>query len=163
MLLLSSFANLYCAQTKLTETQKLAATCKVWGYLKYYHPNVADGSKNWDEQLFEFYHKLKKHKPKRIFISYWKTGLTSQGEVKGNKATKAESKVEYFNKNFNLSWIRDSKVFSKNLSKKLKFIEENRYQGKQYYVQYDLDRSFCNLKMKLNIQILNGQIKIYVF
>jgi hypothetical protein len=34
------------AQSQLTETQKLAATCKIWGYLKYYHPKVADGSKN---------------------------------------------------------------------------------------------------------------------
>ena len=39
-------------QVKLTETKKLAATSKVWGFLKYYHPQVAKGNYNWDNQLF---------------------------------------------------------------------------------------------------------------
>ena len=43
----------YSFSKPINETQKLAATAKIWGFLKYYHPNVADGSKNWDEQLFQ--------------------------------------------------------------------------------------------------------------
>ena len=39
------------SQSKLSETEKLASLCKVWGFLKYYHPNVAKGNFNWDEQL----------------------------------------------------------------------------------------------------------------
>ena len=44
----------------LTEIQKLAATCKVWGFLKYYHPKVAKGDFNWDNQLFEILPKIEK-------------------------------------------------------------------------------------------------------
>lgn len=35
------------------ETQRLYILCKVWGFLKYHHPDVANGNYNWDEQLFE--------------------------------------------------------------------------------------------------------------
>lgn len=31
---------------------------KVWGYLKYYHPNVAKGEYNWDYELFRALHKV---------------------------------------------------------------------------------------------------------
>src|SRR5690606_41000441 len=35
------------------QVQNLFSLCRIWGFLKYYHPNVSDGSLNWDEQLFE--------------------------------------------------------------------------------------------------------------
>jgi hypothetical protein len=52
-------------QSKITENQKLIATCKVWGFLKYYHPKVANGEVNWDNQLLDVLQKLIKHKPKK--------------------------------------------------------------------------------------------------
>ena len=55
------------SQNALTETQKLVATCKVWGFLKYYHPKVANGEKNWDQQLFEVLPKIKQAKSKEEF------------------------------------------------------------------------------------------------
>lgn len=121
-------------QIKLTETQKLATTCKVWGYLKYYHPNVADGSKNWDEQLFTILPQVQKAQTKEelsLVLEKWVDGL---GEVKKIAPILAPKDIEYFDKNFDLSWINNDKLFSKNLSKKLKFIEENRFQGDQFYV-----------------------------
>jgi C-terminal processing protease CtpA/Prc len=41
--------------------------------------------------------------------------------------------VEYFDKNFDLSWFKNN-IFSKKLTQKLKFIEENRFQGSQHYI-----------------------------
>src|SRR4051812_32657766 len=40
------------AQTSFNDTGKLASLCKVWGMLKYYHPEVATGKMNWDSVLF---------------------------------------------------------------------------------------------------------------
>src|SRR5580704_12294774 len=31
-----------------TQTARLAIYCKVWGFIKYHHPNVAGGTINWD-------------------------------------------------------------------------------------------------------------------
>lgn len=121
----------------ITETQKLAATCKVWGFLKYYHPNVADGSKNWDEQLFQILPKVEEAKTAEAYSLVIENWITSLGEVKEYKAPESTSKKEYFDKNFDLSWFSKNDLFSKSLSKKLKFIEENRIQGKQFYYTSD--------------------------
>ena len=35
------------------DTTKWAVTCRVWGLLKYYHPNVAAGNFDWDKVLID--------------------------------------------------------------------------------------------------------------
>lgn len=125
------------AETKLTETIKLATTCKVWGFLKYYHPQVANGSKNWDEQLFTILPQVEQAQTKEEFSTILEKWIDSQGEVKTYKASSPDPKTEYFTKNLDFKWVDNSKVFSKTLSKKLKFIEKNRLQGKQHYYTSD--------------------------
>lgn len=127
------------AQEKLYETQKFSTTCKIWGFLKYYHPNVGDGSENWDEQLFAILPQVEQAQTKEEFSIVLENWIASLGEVKEYKTSKRDQKVEYFIKNLDLSWIDNSKIFSKSLSKKLKFIEENRYQGKQFYIDDEED------------------------
>jgi C-terminal processing protease CtpA/Prc len=127
------------AQEKIHETQKLSTTCKIWGFLKYYHPNVGDGRENWDEQLFAILPQVEKAQTKEEFSMVLENWIASLGEVKEYKTSKRDQKVEYFTKNLDFSWIDNSKIFSKSLSKKLKFIEENRYQGKQFYIDYEED------------------------
>lgn len=133
LLLLLVVAQTAFSSNNLTENQKLAATCKVWGFLKYYHPNVADGSKNWDEQLFIILPQIEKAQTKEDFSLVLENWIVSQGEVKEIAKITQPKDVEYFDKNFDLSWIDKNKLFSKNLSKKLRFIENNRIQNKQYY------------------------------
>lgn len=122
----------------ITETQKLAATCKVWGFLKYYHPNVTGGSKNWDEQLFQILPKIEEAQTSEALSLVIENWIDSLGEIKKQETIKSAVKKEYFDKNFDLSWLNKNDLFSKSLSKKLKFIEENRIQGKQYYVNFEL-------------------------
>ncbi len=127
-------SNLTFAQNKLSETEKIAATSKVWGFLKYYHPQVADGKYNWDKQLFDILPKVKnapnKEQLSQIFIGW----IESLGKVK--KCNKCEQKQssQYFDKNFNLSWFYDTNVFTSKLSQTLKNIEINRHQGKKHYI-----------------------------
>ncbi|SHL43565.1 S41 family peptidase [Flavobacterium saccharophilum] len=136
----------------ITETQKLAATCKVWGFLKYYHPNVADGSKNWDEQLFQILPKVEEAQTAEAFSLVIENWITSLGEVKAYKISTPTSKKEYFDKNFDLSWFSKNDLFSKSLSKKIKFIEENRIQVKQYYVDFELNTGKVPLQFNNEIK-----------
>ena len=136
LLLLVVLSQIVFCQTKLTETQKLSATCKVWGFLKYYHPKVADGSKNWDEQLFTILPQVEKAQTKEEFSLILESWIDSLGEVKAIAPIIPRKDIDYFDKNFDLSWINKNKLFSKNLSMKLKFIENNRFQGDQYYIDY---------------------------
>ncbi|UZF07411.1 hypothetical protein D9O39_02430 [Riemerella anatipestifer] len=55
LFLILIFGNLVHAQEKLTRIEKLATTSKVWGFLKYYHPQVAKGNYNWMSNFLKFY------------------------------------------------------------------------------------------------------------
>lgn len=125
----------FCFSKPITETQKLAATCKVWGFLKYYHPNVAKGNFNWDDQLFKVLPKIEEAKTDIQFSNVIEKWINSLGKVKAYKAELPNEEIDYFDKNFDLSWTQNTVLFSKSLCQKLKFIEQNRIQGKQYYVE----------------------------
>lgn len=122
------------AQSSLSETDKLAATAKVWGFLKYYHPNVAGGKYNWDAQLFEVLPKVKNAPDKEGLSQVYIDWIDKLGEVKKCKKCDFEVDGEYFNRNFNLNWIENNQLFSIELTEKLKYIEENRFQGKHHYI-----------------------------
>jgi len=86
----------------ITETQKLAATCKVWGFLKYYHPNVANGNFDWDEQLFKILPKVEEAKTDIEFSNTIEKWINSLGKVKAYKAEILNEEIDYFDKNFDL-------------------------------------------------------------
>lgn len=123
------------ANYTLTENQKLSATCKIWGFLKYYHPAVASGNFNWDQQLFKILPKVEDAKTDMEFSHVMEKWIASLGKVKAYKSEISNEEIEYFDKNFDLSWTQSTKFFSKELSEKLKFIEQNKIIGKQYYVE----------------------------
>ena len=69
------------AQDKISESEKLISTAKVWGFLKYYHPNVADGTYNWDQQLFDVLPKIKEAKTKQEYSEVLVNWINSLGEI----------------------------------------------------------------------------------
>ena len=118
------------------QVEKLVSLCKVWGFLKYYHPKVAAGEFNWDEKLFEILPKIELAKNKKEFSTVMEQWIERLGKVDavGNKIVK--KKVDYFDKNFDLSWIEKNQLFSKNLQQKLRFVEKNRIVSNQHYVEF---------------------------
>ena len=88
-------------QTKITETEKLAATCKVWGFLKYYHPVVAAGKTNWDEKFFEVLPKIENAKTKEAYSIVIEKWIDDLGTVSVNKPLADDQKRDIFIK----TWI----------------------------------------------------------
>ena len=133
ILLLSTLicGNTIFAKSELSGTQKLASTAKIWGFLKYYHPEVAKGTFNWDKQLIELLPKVEQATTKEQLSEVYLLWLASLGKI---KKTNAKSGEDYFEKNFDLSWINDSTNFTPELSQKLRFIENNRNQKSNHYV-----------------------------
>ena len=129
------YANIIFAQNNLSETKKLATTVKVWGFLKYYHPSVAVGKYNWDEELLKILSRVENCGNTEQLSQVYLDWINSLGTIK--KCTKCDKKdnIKYFYKNFDLSWTENSKYFNEELSSKLKYIEENRSQRKNYYVR----------------------------
>ena len=138
------FSQTIFSSIKITETEKLAATCKVWGFLKYYHPKVANGEVNWDNQLLEKLPKIEKAQTKEEFSLILENWIDELGPIKEIAPIPTPKDVKFFDKNFDLSWF-NNKVFSRKLSKKLKFIEENRFQSNvEFGPDFDSFKSLKN-------------------
>lgn len=122
------------SQQENFHTKKLESLAQIWGFLKYYHPEVASGNYNWDDEFLTILPKVQQaadiDKLSTTYIE-WIEGL---GEVNPCRKCSQDSKMLYSDKNFDLSWIENDSYFSKELSDKLKYIKNNRYQGKHYYV-----------------------------
>jgi len=132
ILIFFSFTSL---QGQINEVQKLESLCKIWGFLKYYHPEVASGKFNWDEELFNIMPKVRQANDINELSSIYIQWIEDLGEIQPCKNCDKSPKKEYHDKNLNLSWTQDENYFSTELSKKLKFIEENRYQKEHYYIR----------------------------
>lgn len=123
------------AQEVPGQTEKLVQLAKVWGFLKYYHPNVSKGKFDWDEELFRIIPKLENAKNKNEVSTVYINWLESLGKVRNCR--KCEKQITgVFDQNFNLDWISDTSYFNLELTKKLEKIETNRRLGKKHYVDY---------------------------
>lgn len=127
------FLNLHFSAQTLSENQKLESLCKVWGFLKYYHPNVAKGKFNWDQQLFQKIDELENINNKDQLNELYSNWIESLGKTEVCKNCVNDNDKVYFLKNFDLGWMNDQRIFSENVREKLKFIENNRNIGENFY------------------------------
>ncbi|WP_185147193.1 S41 family peptidase [Chryseobacterium sp. KBW03] len=111
----------------------MESLCRVWGFLKYYHPHVAKGNLNWDEQLLQKIDELEYINDKKSLNNLYADWIKSLGDVLPCKECSIKDNKVYFLKNFDLSWMDNSLIFSKELSQKLHDIENNRNLGDNYY------------------------------
>ncbi|PKF74324.1 S41 family peptidase [Chryseobacterium sp. PMSZPI] len=128
------FFSLHFSAQALSETQKLESLCRVWGFLKYYHPNVAKGNLNWDHQLFQKIKELDNIHDKtglNILYSNW---IDDLGKIAPCRVCLKENKEVYFLKNFDLSWIDHPNIFTEDVAQKLHYIQNNRNIGDNYYL-----------------------------
>lgn len=122
-------------EQQLSISQKLHLTAKVWGFLKYYHPNVNEGKINWDQQLVDIIAKLDSVKTKQELSETYIKWIKSLGEVQPCVTCKANNENEYFDKNFDLSWL-ENEIFTSLLIEKLVYIKQNRTQ-RQHFISLD--------------------------
>ena len=106
---------------------------KIWGYLKYYHPNVAEGKYNWDYELFRILPKVidadKSTRDKSLYD--W---IESQGDFKIRDRVKPVA--EEIKVAANLDWITNSNL-SNNLVIQLTNIKNAERKGINRYVSLD--------------------------
>lgn len=134
------------SQNKFTENDKIYTVSKVWGFLKYYHPEIAKGELNWDDEFLRILPSIKSTKSKNELSDLLLGWINSQGKIKNCNSCNRKSKHLYFDKNFDLSWTQDSTMFNNDLSEKLKEIEINRFQGKSQYFSINKKAGNINLE-----------------
>ena len=133
LLILSIFSlNHLTAQQVISETEKLVSLGKIYGFLKYYHTEVGKGSYNWDEEFIKYLPKVLNSTDKQSLSTIYINWIDRLGKI--DICKKCDSDVQYFDKNFDLSWTGDTTLFNNTLTSKLKYIEKNRIQGENFYV-----------------------------
>ncbi|MFV8392788.1 S41 family peptidase [Flavobacterium sp. LB2P6] len=133
LLILICFSfNYLIAQQEVSDTKKLATIAKIYGFLKYYHPEVGKGKYDWDNQFIKYLPQILEANDRESLSKIYNNWINSLGKIE--KCKNCDSDQLLFDKNFNLSWTQDSEVFNTELTAKLKYVEENRFQGENFYV-----------------------------
>lgn len=132
--ILLSFSNAIHSQATYPESEKIANFCKLWGFLKYYHPTVAKGKLDWDKEFTTRIKAVTSIASKQELSKYYSAWIESLGKVK--KCNKCKKEVPgRLNFNLDLIWLNDTTSFTNELIQQLNFILQNRNRGLNYYVQ----------------------------
>jgi C-terminal processing protease CtpA/Prc len=112
----------------------LAAFGKVWGFLKYYHPEVAGGKYNWDTVIVKNYESIVAVRAKQEFNLIISRVIESAGKISACKSCREKFPKEFY-KQPDFSWIHDTSVFNSSVSAKLQYILYNYKPVSNYYVE----------------------------
>jgi len=103
---------------------------RVWGFLKYHHPEIAKGNYNWDYELFRFlpsYLESADDKEREQLIIDW---IDALGDLETCFTCVSTNENAFLKPD--LAWINNQAY---PLQKKLLTIYKNRTQGKNYYTK----------------------------
>lgn len=107
---------------------------KIWGFLKYYHPEVAKGNYNWDYELFRVLPQIANAKNKKERNKLFNRWIDKYGEIKETKDYSISDSSMYSHV-INLDWIYDKKMFGEELVSKFNKIRNAKRNHTHYYIQ----------------------------
>jgi C-terminal processing protease CtpA/Prc len=115
------------------QIDNLSRLARVWGFLKYHHPNVTAGKHQWDYELFRIMPQILRATSSaqaNLVLSNWVENLGSTNlPAKSAKLEQQDLAVEP-----DIKWIYDQSYLGTSLSKELREIYDNRVAGQQFYV-----------------------------
>lgn len=123
----SKISNINLDKNNVENLKKLGL---IWGYLKYYHPSVAEGSYNWDYELFRIYPKIAgvSADQRDKILSDWIKNLGEFQTVKNSEPQNVKMKPD-------LEWITNS-GFSQELTDQLLKLKDAKRPKVNYYVDF---------------------------
>lgn len=104
---------------------------RVWGFLKYYHPEIGKGNYNWDYELVRFlpeYQKVTTTTERDNLLLAW---IDRYGKIEHCRKCEPTSEDSFLKPD--LEWLTATHI-SPDLSEKLLYIQSNRHQGEHYYI-----------------------------
>ncbi|WP_316801948.1 S41 family peptidase [Pedobacter nototheniae] len=107
---------------------------QVWGFLKYYHPAIANGDYNWDNELFRILPTVLKTKNDIEFSSVLEKWIDMTGQIPTCTNCKKLLNHRKIAIEADYGDLFTNQVFTKALKSKLDFIVSNSNNKKHYYV-----------------------------
>jgi carboxyl-terminal processing protease len=117
------------------QTERIAVYSKVWGFLKYHHPNVAGGTINWDSVFIAHIDQVIATKSGAELNTELSAFISAAGPVDNLKTANLTGDI--FIKNHDLSWLEDSSILNKQNRKMLWFIYNHRNRGNNRFVKFN--------------------------
>ena len=117
--------------TKLNEIQKrnVFVLGKVWGFVKYHHPVIAEGKISWDYELFRMLPKIDNKNFDNELVKW----INKLGTFKTTtQKLPKESEIKLLP---NTKWISDTNLISSELSTLLQKVNNADRSDKNYYIQ----------------------------
>ena len=105
---------------------------KIWGFLKYHHPEVGKGQYDWDNELFQFlpeYLQVNDTRQRDETLLRW---IEKYGVLPPCTTCKETSASAYQKPDF--SWVENGNM-STALKEKIKEIYQKRHQGTHHYIR----------------------------
>jgi carboxyl-terminal processing protease len=126
------------------QVNNLIVLCKVWGFLKFFHPAVAIGKFNWDMELFKIIPRVKQASTDEALSSLLLAWIDSLGEIPACKNCYSRIPEEQLTYNLDQQWMQDDRL-SASLRSRLQYVLANRHMGDGYYAKFQY----------INVQFIN--------
>ena len=112
------------------DTAKWAITCRVWGLLKYYHPNVTSGKLDWDKVLLDKMDKINEAQTPEMVNVELMNMIHDAGKYKGTVDKKWNDSL---NMNVSLCWL-DHSFINNTIRQELRKIASFTVKQPSYYI-----------------------------
>ena len=126
-------SNVSFSSMNEVQIENLRVLAKIWGFVKYYHPEVAKGKYQWDYALFRLLPKIigcEDIPERNQRLTAWLREMNVNLEQEENPLTlTAESYVIP-----KLNWINDDALFGSDLVMELNRIRNNKRTNTHYYI-----------------------------
>jgi C-terminal processing protease CtpA/Prc len=130
---LSQGAEMDVGEQELPLAKRLATFGKVWGILKYFHPDVAAGDINWDGVLMEAIPRVKAASDFVSFNQELHNLIVEAGDV--NKVEANSDASAYPNEEL-FKWLKQDPILDETVSEKLQLIQKKYTPAANAYYSY---------------------------
>jgi carboxyl-terminal processing protease len=162
IIMLLAFSTIGHTQTLSHKTETIASFCKIWGLLKYYHPEVSKGTLDWDQQAIEKLSALKTCDTKEKLSLFYVDWINQLGIIEQSSFSN-DSTSNNFTLNINFGWINDTTLFTDELIRKLNEIRNCRVKHHHYVKKYFSSPEFIEKTYKDSIFPTEGLRLIGLF
>lgn len=124
-------SNIRIEKLSTQQSNNLYKVCKIWGYLKYYHPEIAKGNFKWDDELLKILPEAissKNDNDLNDLINQW---INSLGKLESNQIVPWKADIKIYP---SIDWIYDINLLGNKLSSTLTKVLKAQKPNTNYYV-----------------------------
>lgn len=126
-------SNIHIEELSKQQINNLHKLCKVWGFVKYHHPEIAEGNVNCDYELLRILPDILTTKDENKVLNNW---IEKIGKLPA-ASQRSDFKSDNIKLKPNSNWISNQNYLGKDLSQTLVQIRDNKSFYTHYYIKID--------------------------